>query len=180
MANLKSQDNGHSARPDDRRFIPRGHPPQGVDDGHADTEERSRPGHGTARRDAPHLGHDLRQPGATDEGGWAWGSCTNPAFLFRSLIGRHIAGFSATTVQSKTRLPPFVRTVVRDFTQMTIGQEVTEESEDGNPDQGPAEPELIPVREHAEADVRDRHGNWPDRFWGCNWLRHRLVRMAKK
>lgn len=56
-------------------------------------------------------------------------SCTNPAFLFRSLIGCYIAGYSAITVLSKTRFPPFVRTVVRDFTQMTIGQEVTEESE---------------------------------------------------
>ncbi len=56
-------------------------------------------------------------------------SCTNPAFLFRSLIGCYIAGYSVVTVLSKTRLPPFARTVVRDFTQMTIGQEVTEESE---------------------------------------------------
>ncbi|MEN6342456.1 MAG: phosphate uptake regulator PhoU [Methanospirillum sp.] len=56
-------------------------------------------------------------------------SCASPSFLFRTLIGCYIAGFSAITVRSKTRLPPFVRTVVRDFTQMTIGQEVTEESE---------------------------------------------------
>ena len=56
-------------------------------------------------------------------------SCSNSSFLFRTLIGCYIAGFSAITVRSKTRLPPFVRTVVRDFTQMTIGQEVTEESE---------------------------------------------------
>lgn len=55
-------------------------------------------------------------------------SCTSPTFLFRTLIGCYIAGYSAITVRSKTRFPPFVRTVVRDFTQMTIGQEVTEES----------------------------------------------------
>ncbi|MEN6516600.1 MAG: phosphate uptake regulator PhoU [Methanospirillum sp.] len=56
-------------------------------------------------------------------------TCTNPTFLFRTLIGCYIAGYSAITVRAKTRLRPFVRTVVRDFTQMTIGQEVTEESE---------------------------------------------------
>lgn len=56
-------------------------------------------------------------------------SCTSPTFLFRTLIGCYIAGYSAITVRSKARLRPFIRTVVRDFTQMTIGQEVTEESE---------------------------------------------------
>jgi phosphate uptake regulator len=55
-------------------------------------------------------------------------TCTNPAFLFRSLIGTYIAGYTGITVRSKTRLAPFVRTVVRDFTQMTIGQEVMEET----------------------------------------------------
>jgi phosphate uptake regulator len=56
-------------------------------------------------------------------------SCTNPAFLFRSLIGTYIAGFTEITITSKARLAPFVRTVVRDFTQMTIGQEVMEETD---------------------------------------------------
>jgi phosphate uptake regulator len=56
-------------------------------------------------------------------------SCTNPTYLFRTLIGCYIAGFTVITVRSNTRLSPFVRTVVRDFTQMTIGQEVTEETE---------------------------------------------------
>jgi phosphate uptake regulator len=55
-------------------------------------------------------------------------ACTNPTFLFRTLIGCYIAGFSVISVRSKIRLPSFARTVVRDFTQMTIGQEVTEES----------------------------------------------------
>lgn len=57
------------------------------------------------------------------------GACGDATFLFRTLIGCYIAGYSAITVQSRRRLPPFVRTVVRDFTQMTIGQEVTEENE---------------------------------------------------
>jgi len=56
-------------------------------------------------------------------------SCTSAPFLFRSLIGTYIAGYTEITVRSKTRLPPFVRMVVRDFTQMTIGQEVMEETD---------------------------------------------------
>ena len=56
-------------------------------------------------------------------------TCTNAPYLFRSLIGTYIAGYSAITIHSRTRLPPFVRMVVRDFTQMTIGQEVMEESD---------------------------------------------------
>ncbi|HII98458.1 MAG TPA: AbrB/MazE/SpoVT family DNA-binding domain-containing protein [Methanoregula sp.] len=53
---------------------------------------------------------------------------TDPAFLFRMLIGAYITGFSTIRITSKERFPPFVRTVVRDFTQMTIGQEVVEET----------------------------------------------------
>jgi len=54
---------------------------------------------------------------------------TDPAFLFRMLIGAYITGFTMIRITTKVRFPPFVRTVVRDFTQMTIGQEVVEESE---------------------------------------------------
>lgn len=52
-----------------------------------------------------------------------------PAYLFRLLIGAYIAGYTTIIIQSKERIPPFVRTVVRDFTQMTIGQEVVEEND---------------------------------------------------
>ena len=52
-----------------------------------------------------------------------------PAYLFRLLIGAYISGYTTIIIRAKDRLPPFVRTVVRDFTQMTIGQEVIEESE---------------------------------------------------
>jgi len=55
---------------------------------------------------------------------------SDPAFLFRLLIGTYITGFSMIRITSKKRFPPFVRTVVRDFTQMTIGQEVVEETEE--------------------------------------------------
>jgi phosphate uptake regulator len=52
----------------------------------------------------------------------------DPALLFRMLIGAYITGFSTIRITTKERFPPFVRTVVRDFTQMTIGQEVVEET----------------------------------------------------
>jgi len=54
---------------------------------------------------------------------------TDPAFLFRILIGTYISGFNVVRITSKQRFPPFVRSVVRDFTQMTIGQEVVEETD---------------------------------------------------
>jgi phosphate uptake regulator len=53
----------------------------------------------------------------------------DPAFLFRLLIGTYIMGFNVIRLTSKPGFPPFVRSVVRDFTQMTIGQEVVEETE---------------------------------------------------
>jgi phosphate uptake regulator len=49
--------------------------------------------------------------------------------LFRSLIGAYIAGFDIIKLVSKKRIPPFARATVRQFTQMTIGQEVIEESD---------------------------------------------------
>lgn len=54
---------------------------------------------------------------------------SDPAFLFRILIGTYITGYTTIKITSKQRLPPFVRAVVRDFTQMTIGQEVIEETD---------------------------------------------------
>ena len=56
-------------------------------------------------------------------------SISDPAFLFRLLIGAYITGFTMIRITTKQRFPPFVRTIVRDFTQMTIGQEVVEETE---------------------------------------------------
>jgi phosphate uptake regulator len=52
-----------------------------------------------------------------------------PTFLFRLLIGSYIAGYTTIGIRSKTRLPASVRMVVRDFTQMTIGPEVVEETD---------------------------------------------------
>jgi phosphate uptake regulator len=53
----------------------------------------------------------------------------DPALLFRILIGAYITGFNVVRLTARQRFSPFVRTVVRDFTQMTIGQEVVEETE---------------------------------------------------
>jgi len=52
-----------------------------------------------------------------------------PQYLFRLLIGTYITGFSMIRIMTKNRIPPFVRSVVRDYIQMTIGQEVIEETE---------------------------------------------------
>jgi len=57
------------------------------------------------------------------------GHITDPSFLFRMLIGTYITGFTEIRISSKQRFPPFVRSVVRDFTQMTIGQEIVEEND---------------------------------------------------
>ncbi len=54
---------------------------------------------------------------------------TEPAYLFRLLIGAYISGITTIVITSKEKLPTFVRGVVRDFTQMTIGQEVVEEND---------------------------------------------------
>jgi len=54
---------------------------------------------------------------------------TEQSYLFRLLIGAYISGITTITITSKERLPPFVRVVVRNFTQMTIGQEVVEEND---------------------------------------------------
>ncbi len=53
----------------------------------------------------------------------------NPEFLFRSLIGAYNAGFSIIKIKSKKMIQPFARSIVRKFTQNTIGQEVVEEAD---------------------------------------------------
>ena len=53
----------------------------------------------------------------------------DPQMLLRSLIGAYISGFTVIKITSAGRIPPKVRQVVRKFTQMTIGQEVAEETD---------------------------------------------------
>lgn len=50
-------------------------------------------------------------------------------YLFRCLIGAYIAGYTTIKIKSKPAIPPFVRAVVRKFTQATVGQEVVEETD---------------------------------------------------
>ncbi|HUU75667.1 MAG TPA: PhoU domain-containing protein [Methanoregulaceae archaeon] len=53
----------------------------------------------------------------------------DPTYIFRLLIGSYISGYTTIEVFSKDRLPVSVRMAVRDFTQMTIGPEVVEETD---------------------------------------------------
>ena len=53
----------------------------------------------------------------------------DPETLLRSLIGAYISGFTIIKITSPGRIPPKVRQVVRQFTQMTIGQEVADEAD---------------------------------------------------
>lgn len=52
----------------------------------------------------------------------------DPSYLLRLLIGAYIAGYDMVTINTKRRLTPLVRTIVRDFTHLTIGQEIVEET----------------------------------------------------
>jgi phosphate uptake regulator len=56
-------------------------------------------------------------------------SIADPAYLFRLLIGTYINEFSEIRVTTDRKFPPFVMSVIRNFTQLTIGQEVVEETE---------------------------------------------------
>jgi phosphate uptake regulator len=49
-------------------------------------------------------------------------------FLIRLLVGAYIEGFNVIKLQLKGQTSPMVRTVVREFTHLTIGQEVVEET----------------------------------------------------
>ena len=52
---------------------------------------------------------------------------TSDHFL-RKLIGLYISGHDEIVVRSRTRIPPDIRKVVRDFTRRVIGPEIVEES----------------------------------------------------
>jgi phosphate uptake regulator len=49
-------------------------------------------------------------------------------FLIRLLVGAYIEGYNVIKLQLKGQTSPMVRTVVREFTHLTIGQEVVEET----------------------------------------------------
>jgi len=50
-------------------------------------------------------------------------------YLLRQLIGSYIGGYNSIKIISKTRMPSYIRLTVRKFTQITIGQEVVEETD---------------------------------------------------
>jgi len=52
----------------------------------------------------------------------------NSDHFLRRLIGLYISGHDEIVIRSKTRIPPDIRKVVRDFTRRVIGPEIVEES----------------------------------------------------
>ncbi|TXT53893.1 MAG: hypothetical protein BAJALOKI1v1_2270004 [Promethearchaeota archaeon] len=52
----------------------------------------------------------------------------NYNFLFRVLISTYIMGFSKIIIKSSNKFPPFIRNCIIDFTQITIGPEIVEET----------------------------------------------------
>ena len=57
------------------------------------------------------------------------GVATDRTYLLRLLVGAYVAGFTTIRLEAKGRLPPFVLQLVREFTQMAIGQEVVGETD---------------------------------------------------
>ncbi len=54
---------------------------------------------------------------------------TDQKYLFRQLIGAYISGYDSIKVISKERMPSKITSTIRNFTQITIGQEVVEETD---------------------------------------------------
>ncbi len=52
----------------------------------------------------------------------------DPEFLYRSLIGAYVSGFNTIKITSARRIPSYVHKAVRMFTQVSVGQEVSEET----------------------------------------------------
>lgn len=52
-----------------------------------------------------------------------------PTHLFRCLIGAYMSGYPKIIIKSKAKITPSQRAAIRDFTQMTVGQEVVEETD---------------------------------------------------
>jgi len=54
---------------------------------------------------------------------------TNNISLLRELIGAYISGYTYIEINSKNRLPIKIRDTIRNFTNLTIGQEIIEETD---------------------------------------------------
>ena len=52
---------------------------------------------------------------------------TDQKYLFRQLIGAYISGYDSIKIRSKERIPSKITASIRNYTQITIGQEVVEE-----------------------------------------------------
>jgi len=50
-------------------------------------------------------------------------------YLLRQLIGAYISGYDSIKIRSKERIPSKITGIIRNFTQITIGQEVVEETD---------------------------------------------------
>lgn len=70
----------------------------------------------------------------------------NSTHFLRRLIGLYISGHDEILVRSRTRIPPEIRKVVRDFTRRVIGPEIVEES--GN------SISIQDVADHSHLDMR--------------------------
>ncbi|MFX1571692.1 MAG: PhoU domain-containing protein [Promethearchaeota archaeon] len=53
---------------------------------------------------------------------------TDSQYLFRLLIGAYIMGYTIITIKSSKKFEPFIRECVTNFTQIAIGPEIIEES----------------------------------------------------
>lgn len=56
-------------------------------------------------------------------------SIGEPEFLLRVLIGAYIAGHNTIRLESERGIPPSLRNVASEFTKMTIGQEIVDETD---------------------------------------------------
>ncbi len=54
---------------------------------------------------------------------------SNQNELLRRLISAYLAGFNSIKINSTRSIPPTIRSLVRNYTQITIGQEIIEESD---------------------------------------------------
>ena len=54
---------------------------------------------------------------------------TDQKYLLRQLIGAYISGYDSIKITSKERMPSKITASIRNFTQITIGQEVVEETD---------------------------------------------------
>ncbi len=70
----------------------------------------------------------------------------NSMHFLRRLIGLYITGYDEIVVRSRARLPPEIRTAVRDFTRRVIGPQIVDESSSAIT--------ILDVADHSHLDMR--------------------------